>query len=82
MCYIPGMTRKKCQITRSSLLTARVRAVRARKAGMRTKDIAAALGVNPITVSRWLGQYRLGGARMLRNKKSLTVYPLVAEKNH
>lgn len=64
------MSRRKCTIPRSNLGTARVRAVRARKAGMRTKDIAATLGVNPITVSRWIGQYRRGGARALRGRKS------------
>jgi len=50
--------------------TARVRAVRARKSGMRTKDIASALGISPITVSRWIGEYKRGGARSLRSKKS------------
>ena len=63
------MTRKKCPLPRSTLGTARVRAIRARKAGMRTKDIAATLGVSPVTVSRWIGQYQLGGARSLRTKK-------------
>jgi len=37
---------------------------------MRTKDIASMLGVSPITVSRWIGRYRHGGAGVLRTKKS------------
>jgi len=61
--------RKSCPIPRKNLDATRIRAVRARKAGMRTCDIAMTLGISPITVSRWIGKYKRSGARGLLGTK-------------
>lgn len=64
------MQRKKCQILRRNLGPVRVRAIRARRSGMRCKDIAAAFGISPITVSRWISRYKQFGAQGLKGRKS------------
>lgn len=64
------MQRKKCQIPRKNLELVRVRAIKAHNAGARTSDIAKLLGIHPNSVSRWIGVYKAGGARALRENKS------------
>ena len=64
------MKKKKCPISRKNLATIRLRAIRDRRSGMKTKDIAAAYGVRPVSVSRWIGSYVKGGAGALRGTKS------------
>jgi transposase len=64
------MPRKRVSIPRRSLGFARVRAVRMRKSGARVGDIAKLFDVSRETVSRWLTQYKAGGARSLKGKKS------------
>lgn len=69
-CYLDGMTRKKSTIPRRSLGFIRVRALRARKAGMRVNEIARAIGVHPNSVSRWIMHYERYGSMSMRPKKS------------
>lgn len=64
------MGRKKCPIPRRNLGPVRVRAIRARRSGMSCKDIAAAFGVSPVTVSRWIKKYNTLGAAGLKGKRS------------
>ncbi len=62
--------RKKCPVKRESLESMRIRAVKARKAGMTVEGIAKMFGVHRGSVSRWLTQYSRSGATGLRAKKS------------
>lgn len=64
------MIKKRCRIPRKNLAAARLSAIRAHIAGMRTCDIAKAIGVHPNSVSRWIGSYNAGGAKALRESKS------------
>ncbi len=64
------MPKKRYTLPRESLSAARISAVRAHNSGMRTCDIARAIGVHPNSVSRWIGSYKAGGAIALRESKS------------
>lgn len=62
--------RKSCPIPRRNLGIARVRAIKARRAGASVKEIARVLGVHPNSVSRWIGSYNAGGAFKLKGKRA------------
>jgi transposase len=64
------MKTKKRILSRKTLGLMRIKAIRARQAGMPCKDIAKAFGVTPVSVSRWISKYRDHGARWLQPRKS------------
>src|SRR5258708_2696583 len=48
----------------------RLRALQLKQQGWYQRDIAAALGITEVTVSRWRAQVRLGGPGALRTRSS------------
>lgn len=64
------MSTKSKVISRSNLGPIRVSAIRAHKSGLSVNDIANMLGLHRGSVSRWITNYKRGGAKALRSKKS------------
>lgn len=58
------------ELAHETLETYRMRAIELRDEGKKVKDIAHFFGLHPASVSRWFVNYRRGGKKVLKSKKS------------